>query len=78
MPLRAMTLAVSRLWRSPLVLVFLWAVAPTVGAAEATFRRGEVDDDGSLGLNDALSILSYQFLGADIPCLDAADIGFNG
>jgi hypothetical protein len=42
---------------------------------DAVFHRGDVNDDGTLVLTDALVILGYLFLGADEPpCRDAADI----
>src|SRR5881409_1718424 len=42
------------------------------------FRRGDVDQDGSLNLTDAIDIFLYLFLGGDMPfCLDAADADDN-
>ena len=46
-------------------------VDPTAGAS---FLRGDGNDDGTIDLTDAITILNYLFLGGAAPgCLDAAD-----
>ena len=43
------------------------------------FRRGDVDNNGFLSINDAMNSLQYQFLGSLIPsCLDALDTNDDG
>ncbi len=60
---------------------------PDVGAYEfqqpacvaASFRRGDVNVDGSRNIADAVSVLSYLFArGVRPTCLDAADVNDNG
>lgn len=44
-----------------------------------TFLRGDVDDDGKLGLSDAIALLAYLFGRGSAPvCPDAADIDDGG
>ncbi|HLU47932.1 MAG TPA: hypothetical protein VK116_07600, partial [Planctomycetota bacterium] len=45
-----------------------------------TFVRGDANDDGTLDISDALSLLIYLFQEreAAIPCLDAADADDSG
>lgn len=46
---------------------------------EPAFRRGDVDQDGVLGIADPLNNLAFQFVGTyDPPCLDACDFDDNG
>ena len=43
------------------------------------FRRGDVDDSGTLEITDAIQNLTYQFLGSSPPpCLDALDFDDSG
>ncbi|MEM7261529.1 MAG: LamG-like jellyroll fold domain-containing protein [Planctomycetota bacterium] len=50
-----------------------------VGPPEPTFHRGDVNDDGALNLTDAISILSFLFLGGTPPnCQEAADTNDDG
>ncbi|MFP6634035.1 MAG: hypothetical protein VCD16_15490 [Planctomycetota bacterium] len=43
-------------------------------AATGSFLRGDGNDDGTIDLTDAITILNYLFLGGVVPgCLDAAD-----
>lgn len=45
----------------------------------ATFRRGDVNDDGSFDLSDAIAALNWLFLGAATPnCIDSVDFDDNG
>jgi hypothetical protein len=45
----------------------------------SSFRRGDVDDSGRVGLNDALAVLRGIFLGDfEILCPDAADANDDG
>jgi len=44
----------------------------------ARFNRGDVDINRTVNLTDAILILNYQFLGEQIPCLDAADVNDDG
>ena len=42
--------------------------------AAGSFLRGDGNDDGTIDLTDAITILNYLFLGGEAPgCLDAAD-----
>jgi len=48
-------------------------------ALPQVFRRGDVDWSRDVDLTDAISVLSYLFLGGQVPrCLDAADFDDNG
>lgn len=42
------------------------------------FERGDANDDGRVNLSDVISILSHQFLGQELRCLDAADVDDDG
>lgn len=43
------------------------------------FQRGDVDDDGAVGIADAITVLGYLFLGRDEPgCRSAADADDDG
>jgi len=42
------------------------------------FIRGDADGSGELTIVDPIRTLSYLFLGADVPCLDAADANDSG
>ena len=45
----------------------------------SAFRRGDVDDNGSVQLTDAVRILNFLFAGGEKPtCMDAADVDDNG
>ena len=46
--------------------------------AAGAFVRGDAHADGAINMTDAISILSFLFLGGDEPaCLDAADTDNN-
>jgi hypothetical protein len=46
---------------------------------EASFRRGDANQDGQLDLSDAASTLNYLFLGGFFkPCHDALDVNDSG
>ncbi|MEM7234920.1 MAG: VCBS repeat-containing protein, partial [Planctomycetota bacterium] len=46
---------------------------------ESTFRRGDIDGNGTLSLTDAISVLQFLFQGGTIPaCPDAADTDDDG
>ena len=48
-------------------------------AEAAEFLRGDVNDDASLNISDAVNLLSFLFLaGVEPPCLDAADANDDG
>ncbi|MEC9476745.1 MAG: DUF1800 family protein [Planctomycetota bacterium] len=50
-----------------------------VTAADAPFRRGDVNDDASIDISDPIVVLGYLFLGAhNIDCLDSADTNDDG
>jgi hypothetical protein len=59
-------------------------LAPTLEPSGAVdcgsgFRRGDVQDDGSVDLSDAMKILLHLFAGAGaLPCPDAADTDDDG
>ena len=65
-------------------LSFACVLAPPLTGIEAVdcgseFRRGDVQDDGSVDLSDALKILFHLFAGAgSLPCPDAADTDDDG
>ncbi len=43
------------------------------------FRRGDVDDDGSMGVDDIVAILDFLFRRGPVPdCLDVADVNDDG
>ena len=47
--------------------------------AEARFRRGDANGDGSVDLGDPLTLLFHLYLGGnDINCADAADADDSG
>lgn len=45
---------------------------------EPHFIRGDVREDESINLSDAITILQYLFLGSEISCADAADVDDSG
>ena len=58
--------------------VYLIKLAPDAPAARP-IRRGDVDDDGTVQLTDAVRILDFLFAGAEEPpCLETADADDNG
>ena len=44
----------------------------------APFQRGDANTDGALDISDPLSVLSYMFLAATLPCEDAGDANDDG
>lgn len=51
----------------------------TIGGGEPRFRRGDLDENGSLGINDAVVVLNSLFRdGGPFKCPDAADADDNG
>ncbi len=51
----------------------------STGGRSLPFRRGDVDGNGAVAINDAVLILMYLFAGDDTPpCLDAADVNDSG
>ncbi len=55
------------------------ALALAAPAAGAPFHRGDANDDGAVGVSDAVSILSVLFgRGAAPPCADADDANDDG
>ena len=58
---------------------FLMLACPLRPQLEAgSFVRGDANADGAINMTDAISILSFLFLGGDEPaCLDAADTDNN-
>jgi hypothetical protein len=49
------------------------------GRGEASFVRGDTNRDGKLDLSDAISVLSYLFVGGSEPaCRDAGDVNDSG
>ena len=58
------------------------ALAPFVPSTSATYRRGDVNDDTSINIADAVYLLGNLFPGAGTPnllvCLDAADTNGDG
>jgi len=58
---------------------WIWARGDDPVTPESAFRRGDVDDDGSAGLSDAITLLDYLFRAGPSPaCLDAADVDDSG
>ncbi|MBI4606641.1 MAG: hypothetical protein HY721_32155 [Planctomycetes bacterium] len=54
-------------------------VPPPRPPAEAAFRRGDSNGDGTEDISDAIVIVAYAFLGGPAPrCLDAADANDDG
>ncbi|MGE4620211.1 MAG: DUF1800 family protein, partial [Planctomycetota bacterium] len=61
-----------------LCLVLL-AASTFAAAADAPFRRGDVNDDGSVDIADPIVVLGYLFLGQqNVDCMDAADANDDG
>jgi len=51
------------------------SVGPAGTSTAVSFKRSDVDGNGVTEMSDAMTILSYLFLGgASLPCLDAADV----
>ena len=50
----------------------------TLVAAVGGFVRGDVNDDGSINIADAVSLLAGLFTGGSIPCSDSADANDDG
>lgn len=58
-------------------LVLAFSLGPRLAAGP--FIRGDVTADGAINMTDAISILSFLFLGGEAPtCFDAADADNNG
>jgi len=51
---------------------------PFKSASPGSFVRGEANGDGKVDLSDAVAVLRYLFAGADLDCLDAADVDDGG
>ena len=47
-------------------------------AGDPEFRRGDVTNNGSVAIGDAIALLAYLFQGGSIPCRDAADFDDSG
>ena len=47
-------------------------------ATGETFIRGDVDNNRSWNVTDAVKILLHAFTGAELPCLEAADVDDSG
>lgn len=52
--------------------------APTYVLSTVPFRRGDVDGDGKMTINDYVRIINYIQQSQPIPCLDAADVNDSG
>ncbi len=52
----------------------------TIAASNAPifFRRGDANVDGAFNITDPVRILNYAFAGAEIRCVDAADVDDDG
>lgn len=50
----------------------------TLDAAVGGFVRGDVNDDASINIADAVSLLAGLFTGGAIPCADSADANDDG
>ena len=62
-----------------LILGFTFSATPLALAADAPFRRGDVNDDGSVDISDPIVLLGYLFIGSEEPgCLDSADTNDDG
>ena len=61
------------------IVCFLMLTCPLSPQLEAdSFLRGDANADGAINMTDAISILSFLFLGGgEPPCLDAADTDNN-
>ncbi len=54
-------------------------LGPFTGNEEVTFKRGDCNVDGNLDIADAVTSLTYQFIGTVIPtCFDACDFDDSG
>ncbi len=77
------TTGVSGLRTCALAIALLVAsfAAPTVADAQHAFTRGDINQDSSVSIVDAISLLSYLFAGlpGQVPaCNDAADVNDDG
>lgn len=67
-----------------LLLAFLTCSIPALALPDgwrslANFRRGDVNQDGTLNIADPIYLLTFNFLGGTTPsCLDAADVDDDG
>ncbi len=50
----------------------------SLGGVEPEFRRGDVGNEGTVTIADAITLLGYLFQGQTIECRDAGDIDDNG
>ena len=58
----------------PFLAIAILLTSSIANGADAPFRRGDVNDDGSVDISDPIVILGYLFSGASIPtCMDASD-----
>jgi formylglycine-generating enzyme required for sulfatase activity len=62
----------------PVVIMAATCVAGGAAAQDAFFVRGDVNDDGSVDLSDAVSVVRGLFGGAAIRCDDALDANDDG
>jgi len=67
--------------RSAIVGLSLFALLVTAASVRANvaFLRGDTDEDGKLGLSDAVRTLTYLFVGEiELACFDSADTNDSG
>ena len=71
-------------WRRLLWIVLLSVSSPTLVSAETTtsgwsFLRGDVNGNGSIGIDDPITLVSHLFLSGGLgACEDAADVNDDG
>jgi PKD repeat protein len=59
----------------PVLTSSIVSIIPLDGAVPVPFVRGDVDQNGSVDLSDAIAILAYLFTGGAKPaCMDSADV----
>jgi len=67
-------------WAAFLLIIGLSISSTQIStAADAPFRRGDINDDSSVDISDPIVLLGYLFNGGEVPdCLDAADTNDDG
>ena len=76
MPLHSRTM----LWAISLfILAANFSAATLATAADAPFRRGNINDDAAVDISDPIVLLAYLFNGGEEPgCMDSADTNDDG
>ena len=61
------------------VMTCVFTAAPCLDAADAPFRRGDINDDSTVDISDPIVLLAYLFNSGETPgCMDSADTNDDG